>query len=672
MAISGSFYGTTSNGAIKPRITWTAQADLEGNYSDVTVTLTYSRTDSYQTYGYWGGSLTVDGNTKTVSGKYLEITKNSNTLAVSYTLQIPHNDDGSKTVAISASGSISGTTLSKTTVSGQVTLEQIPRAAAIAATDAAIGSVSTVTIGKKSESYTYTVAWKFGSLSGYLTGSGSAGEPKHVTASGLAFPLPEDFYYEIPDRASDICTLTCVTYLNAEPIGSPQQTSFQVWADPVRCGPLLTAAAEDTNEKSLALTGNSSRFIRSVSTAKCTMTVQARYGASVARRKIDGKTVTADSLSLPKIEGDTVRFSVTDSRGYTAQATLALDMIPYAPPTVRLSAGRTDPTSGNGTMQAEGSFYNGSFGEKTNSLQVRYRIGNGEERSLSPSIKDSLYSASASLQGLTYTDAYTLTVTVSDALSSQSSSVRINPGIPHFDWGKEDFSFHVPVFMDGKKLTDLADPENGQDAVNKRYADGRYLKIAGAQTLDGSLILKGYAAVDSTDGYPRLTFRDEQANTVARVQINATTHQMGFYQYSADHNGYREEYYFPAPQTLSNNGIYRILTGKTHGVVKLWQNASPDSGFEAQTISVGLSDYDGVSIYYRNDKTGTAYQNTGLIPKGNSGAMMYVSSAGKQSIRKFSVTESGITLEAASYDGSDGKKDYIIPVIVYGIKGVSA
>ena len=672
MAISGSFYGTTSNGAIKPKITWTAQADLEGNYSDVTVTLTYSRTDSYQTYGYWGGSLTVDGNTKTVSGKYLEITKNSNTLAVSYTLQIPHNDDGSKTVAISASGSISGTTLSKTTVSGQVTLEQIPRAAAIAATDAAIGSVSTVTIGKKSEAYTYTVAWKFGSLSGYLTGSGSAGEPKHVTASGLAFPLPEDFYYEIPDRASDTCTLTCVTYLNAEPIGSPQQTSFQVWADPARCGPLLTAAAEDINEKSLALTGNNSRFIRSVSTAKCTMTVQARYGASVARRKIDGKTVTADSLSLPKIEGDTVRFSVTDSRGYTAQATLVLDMIPYAPPTARLSAGRTDPTSGNGTMQAEGSFYNGSFGEKANSLQVRYRIGNGEERSLSPGIKDSSYSAAASLQGLTYTDAYTLTVTVSDALSSQTASVRINPGIPHFDWGKEDFVFHVPVSMDGKKLTDLADPENGQDAVNKRYADGRYLKNTGNQKLDGLLFVKGSVSVVSQDDLPRLVFRDESEVIAGTMQMDAQSRQIIIYQYSPDGSGYRVGYRLPGPGALAESKTYELLSDRTHGMVKLWQNASPDSGFEAQTLSVELSDYDGVSIYYRNDKTGTAYQNTGLIPKGNSGAMVYVSSAGKQSIRKFSVTESGITFEAASYDGSDGKKDYIIPVIVYGIKGVSA
>ena len=45
MAINGSFYGKTGNTAIKPKITWEAVADEQGNYSDVTATLTYSRKD---------------------------------------------------------------------------------------------------------------------------------------------------------------------------------------------------------------------------------------------------------------------------------------------------------------------------------------------------------------------------------------------------------------------------------------------------------------------------------------------------------------------------------------------------------------------------------------------------------------------------------------------------
>ena len=202
MAISGSFYGTTSNSAIKPKISWTAEKNEGQNSSQVTATLSYSRTDSYETYGHWAGSLTIHGDTKSVSGKYIEISKNSNTVAITHTVTVPHKDDGTMVVTISATGSISGTTLTKTKISGEAQLESIPRAASIAATDADIGSVSTVTIGKKSDAYTYVVAWEFGSLSGYLTESGLLDTASHVTASSLAFSLPESFYYEIPDRAT--------------------------------------------------------------------------------------------------------------------------------------------------------------------------------------------------------------------------------------------------------------------------------------------------------------------------------------------------------------------------------------------------------------------------------------------------------------------------------------
>ena len=151
MASSGSFYGKTGNSAIKPKITWVAVSNEAGNYSDLTVTLTYSRKDNYSTYGHWAGTLTIDGNTQSRSGHYMVITKDSDTVAMSHTVRVSHNDNGSKTVIISATGSISETTLTYTAISGEVTLEDIPRAASIAASDGDIGSTVMVTIGKKSE-----------------------------------------------------------------------------------------------------------------------------------------------------------------------------------------------------------------------------------------------------------------------------------------------------------------------------------------------------------------------------------------------------------------------------------------------------------------------------------------------------------------------------------------
>lgn len=677
MAISGSFYGTTGNSAIKPKITWTAEKNEARNSSVVTATLFYSRTDNYQTYGYWGGSLTIHGNTKTLSSKYIEITKNSDTVAITHTVDVPHNDDGTMEITISASGSISGTTLTKTNISKVVALENIPRAASIGATDADIGSVSLVTIGKKSDLYTYTVAWKFGSLSGYLTETGMTDTAKYMTVSSLAFALPEAFYYEIPDKTSGSCTLTCTTYLAGTVVGTPQSTSFTVRTDPNRCAPLLTAVVADSEAGLESLTGSKNRFIRSVSTAACTLTAQAQYGASIVQKKIAGQTVKENGLQIKQIATDTIRFSVTDSRGYTTEKVVHLDMVPYFVPVLRLRAGRSDATSGKAVLQIEGSFYSDTFGEKNNGLHLQYRLENAEAVELFPQIDENNFSVQQELENLDYTQAYTVTVTATDETASVTVSTRIQPGIPVFDWGKDSFSFHVPVSLDGNAVKNIALPTESGDAVPLGYVQENLLKNAGSQTLNGSLTLKSYASangyllVNGTDNYPRINLRDSAGNTASRIQVNDKTHQLGLYQYCPDKSGYREGFYFPQPGNHTANMEYRIMTSKTHGMVKLWENGSQDSSFPQQTLAINLTDFDGIMICYRNDTAGSVYLNSGFFPKGQSGTLVYVSTSAKQSNRKFTATKDGISFEEGSYQGGSSNNNHIIPIIIYGIKGVS-
>ncbi len=134
MALSGSFTGSTSNQYVKPKIAWSATQSIEGNYSNVSATLTYSRTNSgYTTSGKWSGSITINGTT--VSGSsgndQIYITQNSNTFAMSATVKVPHNADGSKSVSISCTGTIDAAGLSFTSCSSTVTLDKIPRQASI-------------------------------------------------------------------------------------------------------------------------------------------------------------------------------------------------------------------------------------------------------------------------------------------------------------------------------------------------------------------------------------------------------------------------------------------------------------------------------------------------------------------------------------------------------------
>lgn len=133
MALSGSFTGSTSNQYVQPKITWSATQNIAENYSMVTATLTYSRTNSgYTTSGKWSGSITINGTTTSHSTtEAIYITQNSNTKAMSATVKVPHNADGSKSVTISCTGTIAAADLSSTSCSATVVLDSIPRQASI-------------------------------------------------------------------------------------------------------------------------------------------------------------------------------------------------------------------------------------------------------------------------------------------------------------------------------------------------------------------------------------------------------------------------------------------------------------------------------------------------------------------------------------------------------------
>ena len=95
MALSGAFTGTTGSQYIFPTIKWSAAQSIDGNYSDVTVTLYYSRSNSgYTTSGTWSGGITIDGQW-TAGSRYIEVSYQSGTLAMSATVRVYHNADGS-------------------------------------------------------------------------------------------------------------------------------------------------------------------------------------------------------------------------------------------------------------------------------------------------------------------------------------------------------------------------------------------------------------------------------------------------------------------------------------------------------------------------------------------------------------------------------------------------
>ena len=103
-------------------------------------------------------------------------------------IRIYHEEDGSKsfTISLTCNGQ-PGTKLEDYTLdgSGTFTLDQIPRASSFAATDAAIGSVSTITIYRESKNIYHRIKAVFGSVEGYVTNKGGFSSTADTTPSAL-------------------------------------------------------------------------------------------------------------------------------------------------------------------------------------------------------------------------------------------------------------------------------------------------------------------------------------------------------------------------------------------------------------------------------------------------------------------------------------------------------
>lgn len=170
--------------------------------------------------------------------------------------------------------------------------------------------------------------------------------------------------------------------------------------------------------------------------------------------------MSGTTRSIPNVESGSVVFSAKDSRGYSSSVTVNAPMVSYVKLTNNATGTRTDPTSGNATLTLRGNYYNGSFGAVDNTLEIKYRIGDGEYIPVTPTISGNTYSASVPLTDLDYTQAYTVEIVVTDKLASASKNVTIGKGVPVFDWGDSDMNIHVPLTVDRVTIGAISNPTN--------------------------------------------------------------------------------------------------------------------------------------------------------------------------------------------------------------------
>lgn len=374
------------------------------------------------------------------------------------------------------------------TVTGNVSVVSVAQmlASVIGATDASIGSVSTITVTQFNTAYYHSIQYQFGDESGYITASGGtqSAEVRYKTTT-VAFSVPTSFYRQIPNSKTGTCKITCRTYESVsspDALGDAEECTFIATASQDNCSPVLSVNVRDTNSVTKALTGNENIIIRYKSIAHCTVTATAREYATIKSVLIDGAPVTVSTSdnvtyaekSFPDADKAVFEFSATDSRGYTSTNSAISTLISYIKLTCNPKIERPTPTGNTMTLSFSGNVYRGSFGACSNTLTLKYRYrveggSYGSWKVVDPANVVFGVSNYRSVSAITlpdefdYNKSYEFQVQATDGsgeyvLSTATTTVPVRRGIPVFDWGEDDFNVNVQFMLKNVNILNIIYP----------------------------------------------------------------------------------------------------------------------------------------------------------------------------------------------------------------------
>ena len=382
-----------------------------------------------RTAKYW---VSVNGGPEQQYSVSYTLPKGKTQTIVDATFVVPHDDQGKCTVKVRTwmDTRISAGVVQK---SASITMTTIPRANTISAADTVIGQSMKITVVRKSSSYLHDILYSFGSLSGKIVEKSAATE--------VNFTIPASWDAQMTNAKNAPVTLTAVTYLGDKEVGR-SATTAQIKTD-ASFAPKVTAKVEDINPDTVALTGDASKLIRGVSTARATMTATAQRGASIKSTKINSVSTTA--LEVEGVQSGTFSFSAVDSRGWETVQAVNLSVIPYTPPTALIEIQRGAQGNDALTITIKGNYFNGDFSAgNANTLAVRYRVGDGAWTSVTPTIDGNTYTARISLS-LDYQASHTLHFRIADRLTILGPVRTIPKAVPIMMEGEDWVRFNVPV-----------------------------------------------------------------------------------------------------------------------------------------------------------------------------------------------------------------------------------
>ena len=325
MAKSGSITTNESHGR-SVKLSWSLSSQsVENNQS----TLSWSITGAGSASGWvmtGGFKAVINGTTVYSTSTDTRIQLYNGTSVASGTTKITHNADGTKSFSLSIEAGVYTYAVS-VTASGTHTLDTIPRASTVSATNANMGSASTITITRASSSFTHTLTYSFGSTTGTIVSK--------TTSTSVSWTPALTLANQIPNAVSGTCTITCDTYNGSTKIGS--KTCTLTLTVPASVKPTMTSVTATRVDGDVPAAW--AIYVQNKSKATVTINGAAgAYGSTISSYSISGggysSTASSFTTGLLAASG-TITFTakVTDSRGRVSDAkTVSISVVAYSAP----------------------------------------------------------------------------------------------------------------------------------------------------------------------------------------------------------------------------------------------------------------------------------------------------------------------------------------------------
>lgn len=446
-----------TNGTVKSNTMWYSTFYCSWKRSSYSVENNQSKVDweagLITTNGvYWGSnavkikSLKINETAVLSNKTYSNISGNGTHKLASGSVTIDHNSDGTKSFDISISGWLYDT--GSPTGSGTFELVPIPRASKIIAQDIDIGKVMHIQIERPVDTFTHTISFEFGNLSGEIA-TNIETETYWIT--------PASLYGQVKESNSGKGRLICNTYNEGVHIGTSDAefTAYVTNANPV----INTFTYEDTNDATYSITQDRKRIIRDNSDLVFTIgNATAQKSAEIRKYELTFNGNTRTLTSAGAVDFGTVNLAsnskatlkVTDSRGNTATKELEVIIDDWKLPTGVITLGRKNNFYSETLIKVDGS-YSSLNGKNTMAIQYTCRKADDKMDSVTGNLEDNVQSSIE----LDNNYEWHITVFVSDRIGQTKYNLYIDRGMPIAYFDRKNQNMGINCFPDSTNKLEI-------------------------------------------------------------------------------------------------------------------------------------------------------------------------------------------------------------------------